>query len=66
MKTKELIARLGGPSIVGKVVGVSHSAVCQWTRIPAHHCAALANWSAMQDKPVSREEMRPDLWPPEG
>lgn len=60
--TKELITRLGGPAAVGRVIDRTHSAVCQWDRIPADYVVALEKWSLDRGSPVMREEMRPDLF----
>lgn len=59
---KTLIARLGGPVSVGKALGLSHSAVCQWKQVHADYLVQLENYSIARGEPVLREEMRPDLY----
>lgn len=61
-KTRHLIRKLGGPALVAEALGVTHSAVCQWKKIPGEHCPFLEAWSASKGKPVSCEELRPDLY----
>ena len=61
-KTHRLIRKLGGPVLVAEALGVTHGAVCQWKQIPSEHCAFLEAWSASNGKPVSCEEMRPDIY----
>ena len=60
--TKLLISRLGGPSAVGKAIGRTHSAVCQWGEIPSEYLVQLETYSIGRGFPVLREEMRPDLY----
>ncbi len=59
---KSLIARLGGPVAVGKELGLSHSAVCQWKQVHADYLVRLESYSIARGAPVLREEMRPDLY----
>lgn len=59
---KKLIARLGGPVAISKVIDRSHSAVCQWTQVPPEHVVKLEEYSIARGEPVLREEMRPDLY----
>jgi hypothetical protein len=59
---KQLITRLGGPVAVGKAVSLTHSAVCQWDRIPADYLVQLEKHSIERGSPVYRDEMRPDLF----
>lgn len=59
---KQLIFRLGGPVAVGKVVNLTHSAVCQWKKIPDSYLIQLEEYSVARGSPVTREEMRPDLF----
>lgn len=57
-----LVSRLGGPVAVGKTVGLTHSAVCQWRQIPDKYLVTLELDSIKRGDPVYREEMRPDLF----
>lgn len=59
---KSIITRLGGPVAVGKAVDRTHSAVCQWSEIPAGYVVQLEAHSIERGEPVLREEMRPDLF----
>jgi DNA-binding transcriptional regulator YdaS (Cro superfamily) len=59
---KQIITRLGGPVSVGKALGLTHSAVCQWEKIPADYTVILEKHSIERGLPVLREEMRPDLF----
>jgi DNA-binding transcriptional regulator YdaS (Cro superfamily) len=61
--TPELAAELaieqaGGPSAVGRALGISPQAVGQWRRIPAERVIAVEALSG-----VSRHLMRPDIYP---
>lgn len=58
---KRAIEAAGGPSAVGRLFQVSHSAVLQWKRCPAERVLILA---AATGGAVSKEELRPDLYPP--
>ena len=59
---KEIIARLGGPAAIGKVIDRTHSAVCQWTHVPSDHVVALEKYALENGFLVTREDMRPDLY----
>ena len=61
---KTIIAKLGGPSKVGRALGLSHSAVCQWDEIPSEYLVDLENFSVERGQIVTRHEMRPDLYAP--
>lgn len=61
-ETRQIIARLGGPVAVGRAVGRSHAAVCQWQTIPDKFLLLLEQYSRDRGAPVTREEMRPDLY----
>lgn len=63
-KLKSLISKLGGPTAVGKALGLSHSAVCQWDEIPSDYLIQLENHSVERGLIVTRQEMRPDLYTP--
>ncbi|MFT8718783.1 YdaS family helix-turn-helix protein [Acetobacter sp.] len=57
MKPRDLIARVGGPSVLGKALGVKHSTPILWKEIPAHHCPVIE-----REFGIPREELRPDLF----
>lgn len=61
--TRALIARLGGPSAVGRLFrpAISSQAVSQWARVPARRCVALEQASGGR---VTRHELRPDVFGP--
>lgn len=61
---KSIVTKLGGPSAVGRALGLSHSAVCQWDEIPAEYLISLETHSAQRGQLVPRQEMRPDLYAP--
>lgn len=63
---KELVKRLGGPVRIANHVGITHSAVCQWKKIPSDYVMALYELSIewnheIGDPLIQPEEMRPDL-----
>lgn len=55
------IAAAGGPSALGRNLGISHAAVIKWKRCPAERVLAV---EAASGGAVSKEELRPDLYPP--
>ena len=61
--TKRLIARAGGPRLVGLmfIPPISSQAVSQWERVPAARCLVIE--AATQGR-VTRHELRPDLFGP--
>jgi hypothetical protein len=61
--TKRLIARAGGPGLVGQMFDppISSQAVSQWERVPAARCLVI---EAATKGGVSRHELRPDLYGP--
>lgn len=56
--TEHAIAKAGGPSAVGRALGVSPQAVSQWSRVPPNRVIALENLSG-----VPRHRIRPDIYP---
>lgn len=56
-----LIFRLGGPVKVGKIVGRTHSAVCQWTRIPTDYVPALVEHARKRGDTLTARDLRPDI-----
>lgn len=44
---------------VARALGITHGAVSQWRRVPADRVIAVEGLTG-----VSREQLRPDLYPP--
>lgn len=59
--TKDIVRRLGGPVQVAGAIGVTHSAVCQWTKIPAEYVPTLVALSRKLDDPMTAADLRPDV-----
>jgi DNA-binding transcriptional regulator YdaS (Cro superfamily) len=57
MDVKALIKTAGGPTKVARGLGLSHSTVIGWDRIPAAHVPALSRLLN-----IPRHELRPDMW----
>lgn len=57
MEPKELISRVGGPTVLARELGLRHSTPLLWRRIPPHHCATIECAFG-----IPREELRPDLF----
>lgn len=53
------IKAAGGPSALGRLLGVSSQNISQWWQVPAERVLAVERHTG-----VSREELRPDLYPP--
>ncbi len=58
---KELLKRLGGPLAIGRRLGISHGAVCQWQKVPVEHVPALVEFSLERGEHVLPSEIRPDV-----
>ncbi len=68
---KSVIAKLGGPVAVGRIVGRSHSAVCKWQvspseggtggLIPARHQGPLLAYARRNGIPLGPEDFIPPL-----
>jgi len=56
---KEAIAIVGGPKKLGAKLGVSQSAVSQWTRVPHQHVLTVEK---LCRRKVTRYRMRPDIF----
>jgi len=52
------IARAGGPSAVGRALGITPQAVGQWQRIPAERVLEISRLSG-----VPPHDLRPDIYP---
>ena len=61
MDQKTLIAKLGGPHAVGKMLGITGQAVSQWRRVPVDRAIAIERAT---NGAVTREELRPDIFCP--
>ncbi len=59
--TVRAIELAGGPSALGRELGVSKQAVSQWERIPADKVWPVVNIIGGQIQP---HELRPDIFPP--
>lgn len=57
MNTKDVIAAAGGASALARALGLHHTTVLGWKRIPAERVPAVSRLIG-----ISRHELRPDLW----
>jgi len=66
MSPKTIIDLLGGTVAVAAYVGVTHGAVCQWSKrgIPPKRCAKLEEMAKTKAPLLTRELMRPDIFKP--
>lgn len=58
LNTKEIVRAAGGPKKLGALLGIDHSTISGWKRIPAHHATRIAEISG-----VPAHVMRPDVFP---
>jgi DNA-binding transcriptional regulator YdaS (Cro superfamily) len=56
MDIREIIRAGGGPTKLGKAIGLKHSSVIAWTRVPADHVRAVAAATG-----IAPRLLRPDL-----
>lgn len=56
MDIREIIRAGGGPTKLGQAVGLKHSSVIAWKRVPADHLAAVS-----QATGIPPHVLRPDL-----
>lgn len=56
--TQRAVQLAGGPSAVGRAMGISPQAVGQWERVPPERALKLSELSGMQP-----HELRPDIYP---
>lgn len=54
---KEAVSVIGGGRALGRLLGLSHSAVRQWQRVPAERVLDVERASG-----VPRDQLRPDLY----
>lgn len=59
-RIREIASKAGGVVALSKALGRSRAAVTQWRRVPAEHVIRVEALTG-----VSRQELRPDLYPPE-
>ncbi|MBO1325371.1 helix-turn-helix domain-containing protein [Acetobacter sp. TBRC 12305] len=57
MSIKAIIKRAGGASTVARLLGIHHSAVVRWEKVPDGRVVALEAATG-----IPREELRPDLF----
>lgn len=57
MRIEEIIRAGGGPSMLGKAVGLRHSSVLSWVQVPPKHVAAVSAATG-----IPKHILRPDLW----
>lgn len=60
---REAANAVGGVSELARRIGVHHSAVCHWRKVPAERVLAV---EAATESAVTRYDMRPDLYPRPG
>lgn len=61
MNAKEIITKLGGPTIVAASLGITSQAISLWAsknKIPAERCPEL---ELLSQGTIKCEEMRPDV-----
>lgn len=64
MKPIQIIRKLGGPTVVGKYLGIRSQAVSLWcrnNRIPADRVPALEKLARDLGLAIRAEQMRPDI-----
>ncbi len=60
-KAYELVLkRIGGKAALARAIGVSHQTITYWTRVPPIRVLAVEKATG-----ISREILRPDIYPPE-
>lgn len=64
MDSRQIIEMLGGPSVVGRRLGVKAQAVCQWVsknRFPADKVPGLERMGRELKLPIRAENIRSDV-----
>lgn len=60
------IDAVGGPTAMGRALGISSQAVSQWKRVPADRVLDVERATVAQEggsPRVTRHELRPDIYP---
>jgi len=57
MTLAEIILKAGGVTAMARALGVHHSSILGWARVPAERVPAVSRITG-----VPRHELRPDLW----
>ena len=60
MNAAQVIKHIGGPTVVGGILGVSRQAVVQWRMVPVEYVLTLARKSPV---PITPHEIRADIYP---
>lgn len=58
--TIEAVREAGGGASLGRALGLTRQAIYQWAKVPPEHVLKVEQISG-----VSRQRLRPDLYPPE-
>lgn len=59
MDIRAIVRAGGGPLKLGKALGLKHSSVCCWTRVPAPHVRSVSKLTG-----IALHDLRPDLYDP--
>ena len=59
MDIKAIVARGGGPTKLGKAIGLAHSSVVCWKRVPISHVRPVEELTG-----IPRHILRPDVYDP--
>lgn len=57
---KSVVRLAGGTVFVARALGLTHSAVSQWRRVPAQHASKVADLAK-----IKPHDVRPDVFPRE-
>ncbi|AQS90482.1 hypothetical protein A0U94_05355 [Gluconobacter albidus] len=57
MTPRELISRVGGPTVLARALRLRHSTPILWKEIPPKHCPTIEAAFG-----IPREQLRPDLY----
>lgn len=61
MNVTDIIAKSGGPYRLARALGINHSAVLRWTRVPPGRAHAVARIAE-----ISLHDINDELWPIDG
>lgn len=59
MEVSEIIAAAGGPAKLARQLGLHHTTVLGWRRVPAERALAVEAITG-----IPRHKLRPDIYPP--